>query len=264
MEAKTQIIIPKNEENKHFHVLAVDDSIIERKMLEKLLTISSYHVTCVESGDKALEYLGLVNCHNPVINDDDHVLHDDDDHHDHVNDDHDDGNDDDDVEVSMICPSLPLPDNVHHHHQGQGTRVNLIMTDYSMPGITGYDLLKRVKESSWKDVPVVVMSSENVPSRIHMCLEGAEEFLLKPVRLSDLKKLQPRVFKATPSTSSENEENNKKTNFLAPNDNKISKEEIIKIIADHREDYTTNSIEDETNKISYEIEKFVEISKMNL
>ncbi|XP_021759723.1 two-component response regulator ORR4-like isoform X3 [Chenopodium quinoa] len=169
MEAKTQIIIPKNEENKHFHVLAVDDSIIERKMLEKLLTISSYHVTCVESGDKALEYLGLVNCHNPVINDDGHVLHDDDDHHDHVNDDHDDGNDDDDVEVSMICPSLPLPDNVHHHHQqGQGTRVNLIMTDYSMPGIAGYDLLKRVKESSWKDVPVVVMSSENVPSRIHI------------------------------------------------------------------------------------------------
>ncbi|XP_021743702.1 two-component response regulator ORR9-like isoform X2 [Chenopodium quinoa] len=269
MEAQTQIIIPKNEENnhirdEHFHVLAVDDSIIERKMLEKLLTISSYHVTCVESGDKALEYLGLVNCHSPVIDDDGHVH--DDDHHDHVDDHHDDGNDDDDVEVSMICPSLPLPDNVHHHHhQGQGTRVNLIMTDYSMPGITGYDLLKRVKESSWKDVPVVVMSSENVPSRIHMCLEeGAEEFLLKPVRLSDLKKLQPRVFKATPSTSSESEENNKKSNFLAANDNKISKEEIIKIIADHREDYTSNSNEDETNKISYEIEKFVEISKMNL
>ena len=45
----TQILIPlKDEENhvnnaQHFHVLAVDDSIIERKMLERLLTISSYH-----------------------------------------------------------------------------------------------------------------------------------------------------------------------------------------------------------------------------
>lgn len=27
----------------------------------------------------------------------------------------------------------------------QVSKVNLIMTDYSMPGITGYDLLKRIK-----------------------------------------------------------------------------------------------------------------------
>lgn len=85
------------------------------------------------------------------------------------------------------------------------------MTDFSMPGMSGYDLLKRLKvnfifinfyffevlltfeghsksymhgkmlfvlilfslffhlqKSRWKDVPVVVMSSENVPSRINM------------------------------------------------------------------------------------------------
>ncbi|XP_057532136.1 two-component response regulator ARR6-like isoform X2 [Amaranthus tricolor] len=197
----TQILIPlKDEENhvnnaQHFHVLAVDDSIIERKMLERLLTISSYHVTCVESGDKALEFLGLLNCQSPEVNSD--KGHIDDDHHD--DDIH--GHDDDDG--SVIFHSPPSPDDPYHpQEQGQGTRVNLIMTDYSMPGMNGYDLLKRVKESSWKDVPVVVMSSENVPSRIHMCLEeGAEEFLLKPVRMSDLKKLQPRIEKSTPSTS---------------------------------------------------------------
>jgi two-component response regulator (ARR-A family) len=87
--------------------------------------------------------------------------------------------------------------------------VNLIITDYCMPGMTGYDLLKRVKvrglklnsfplfgrsliilmvhettnhrgveissllansgmqgSSSLKDIPVVIMSSENVPARI--------------------------------------------------------------------------------------------------
>ncbi|GMP46912.1 hypothetical protein CsSME_00014883 [Camellia sinensis var. sinensis] len=65
-----------------------------------------------------------------------------------------------------------------------------------MPGMSGYDLLRRVKGSSWKDIPVVVMSSENVPSRINMCLEGgAEEFLLKPVQLSDLRKLQSYLLK---------------------------------------------------------------------
>ena len=45
--------------------------------------------------------------------------------------------------------------------------MNLIITDYCMPGMTGYDLLRRVKgSSSLKDIPVVIMSSENVPARI--------------------------------------------------------------------------------------------------
>lgn len=50
----------------------------------------------------------------------------------------------------------------------QDLEVNLIITDYCMPGMTGYDLLRKIKESkSLKDIPVVIMSSENVPSRIN-------------------------------------------------------------------------------------------------
>ncbi|KAG2664140.1 hypothetical protein I3760_16G066000 [Carya illinoinensis] len=146
-------------EKQHFHVLAVDDSLIERKLLERLLRESSCKVTCVDSGDKALEYLGLL--------------------------------DSQEIDRSTASSSFPQPSTE------EGLKVNLIMTDYSMPGMSGYDLLKRVKGSSWKDIPVVVMSSENVPSRISMCMEeGAEEFLLKPVQLSDLKKqLQPHLLK---------------------------------------------------------------------
>ncbi|KAJ6304236.1 hypothetical protein OIU77_017995 [Salix suchowensis] len=79
----------------------------------------------------------------------------------------------------------------------QEVEVNLIITDYCMPGMTGYDLLKKVKESSsLRNIPVVIMSSENVPSRITRCLEeGAEEFFLKPVRLSDLNRLKPHMMK---------------------------------------------------------------------
>ncbi|XP_073275758.1 two-component response regulator ARR17-like [Primulina huaijiensis] len=141
-----------------FHVLAVDDSRLDRKLLERLLTVSSYQVTFVDSGDKALEYLGLI---------------------DNINE-----------ENQYQTSSKPsLHDKV--------SKINLIMTDYSMPGISGYDLLKRVKDSSWRDIPVVVMSSENLPSRINMCLEGgAEEFLLKPVKLSDLRKLHSHLLKS--------------------------------------------------------------------
>ncbi|GMI70163.1 RESPONSE REGULATOR 4, response regulator 9 [Hibiscus trionum] len=129
-----------------FHVLAVDDSLIDRKLIERLLKTSSFQVTAVDSGNKALEFLRLNNAED-------------------------------------------------EDHQDLG--VNLIITDYCMPGITGYDLLKRVKQSSsFKDIPVFIMSSENIPSRINRCLEdGAEEFFLKPVQLSDVNKLRPHLMK---------------------------------------------------------------------
>lgn len=153
------------EEEKHFHVLAVDDSFIDRKLLERLLKVSSYQVTFVDSGDKALEYLGLL----------DSI---------------------DNVNATSSSSSSQSP-------QQEGMKVNLIMTDYCMPGMSGYDLLKRVKGSYWKDVPVVVMSSENIPSRIRMCLEeGAEEFLLKPLQLSDVEKLQTHLLKSLDKYSS--------------------------------------------------------------
>ncbi|KAK2442804.1 Two-component response regulator arr15, variant 2 [Trifolium repens] len=123
------------------HVLAVDDSFVDRKVIERLLKFTSCKVTVVESGTRALQYLGL------------------------------------DGDTSSIG--------------FDGVKVNMIMTDYSMPGMTGYELLKKIKESSvFREIPVVVMSSENILTRIDSCLEeGAEEFLLKPVKLSDVKRL---------------------------------------------------------------------------
>ncbi|KAL3345058.1 hypothetical protein AABB24_024155 [Solanum stoloniferum] len=125
-----------------FHVLAVDDSIIDRKLIERLLKTSSYQVTVVESGSKALEFL----------------------------------------EVREVG-------------------VNLIITDYSMPEMTGYDLLRKIKGSSYlKDIPVIIMSSENVPSRINRCLEeGAEEFFLKPVQQSDVNRIKPHLMREKPN-----------------------------------------------------------------
>ncbi|KAJ9184901.1 hypothetical protein P3X46_004586 [Hevea brasiliensis] len=151
-----------------FHVLAVDDSLIDRKLIERLLKISSYQVTTVDSGSKALEFLGL---------------HEDD-------------------QSNPETPSVSPNNN-------QEVEVNLIITDYCMPGMTGYDLLKKIKESSsLRNIPVVIMSSENVPSRITRCLEdGAEEFFLKPVQLSDLHRLKPHMMKTKIKTQKqENEE----------------------------------------------------------
>ncbi|EEF52073.1 two-component response regulator ARR5 [Ricinus communis] len=133
--------------SEELHVLAVDDSLVDRKVIERLLKISSCKVTAVDSGTRALQYLGL------------------------------------DGEKSSVGFN--------------DLKVNLIMTDYSMPGMTGYELLKKIKESSaFREIPVVIMSSENILTRIDRCLEeGAEEFIVKPVKLSDVKRLKNFVMR---------------------------------------------------------------------
>ncbi|KAJ8773702.1 hypothetical protein K2173_006352 [Erythroxylum novogranatense] len=126
------------------HVLAVDDSLVDRKVIERLLKISSCKVTAVDSGIRALEFLGL------------------------------------DGEKRTSGDGL------------DSLKVDLIITDYCMPEMTGYELLKKIKQSStFREIPVVIMSSENIMARIDRCLEeGAEDFIVKPVKLSDVKRIR--------------------------------------------------------------------------
>ncbi|KAL1195125.1 Two-component response regulator ARR8 [Cardamine amara subsp. amara] len=183
------------ETESQFHVLAVDDSLFDRKMIERLLQKSSCQVTTVDSGSKALEFLGLRT-----------------------------------ADESSHDPNATSTSPETH----QEVEINLIITDYCMPGMTGYDLLKKVKESAaFKSIPVVIMSSENVPSRISRCLEeGAEEFFLKPVKLADLTKLKPHMMKT--KLKKENEK-------LTKEENEVSKPEIkedstvIEILPLHQE-----------------------------
>ncbi|GLJ18583.1 hypothetical protein SUGI_0330890 [Cryptomeria japonica] len=129
------------------HVLAVDDCMIDRKIMEKMLKMIFFKVTVVESAARALEVLGV----------------------------HED--------------ELPASDS------NNNLKVNLIITDYCMPGMNGYDLLKKVKETEGlKEIPVVMMSSEDVPQRIKRCLdEGAEDFIMKPLQIADIKKLKNHI-----------------------------------------------------------------------
>uniref|UniRef100_A0A0E0G890 Response regulatory domain-containing protein n=1 Tax=Oryza nivara TaxID=4536 RepID=A0A0E0G890_ORYNI len=70
--------------------------------------------------------------------------------------------------------------------------IDIVLTDYCMPEMTGYDLLKAIKAlGSPNPIPVVVMSSENEPQRISRCLTaGAEDFILKPLKMNDVQRLR--------------------------------------------------------------------------
>ncbi|KAL8155507.1 hypothetical protein AgCh_000774 [Apium graveolens] len=101
-------------------------SMIERKATvaeeESSVIIFVVDVTAVDSGSKALEFL---------------ELHEDD---------------------EQISPSKAFTSPINQ----QEMAVNLIITDYCMPGMTGYDLLKKMKESSFRDMPVLIILSLDV------------------------------------------------------------------------------------------------------
>lgn len=78
-----------------------------------------------------------------------------------------------------------------HHHEAV-----LILSDINMPGMSGLELLKHIKDQYEKPPPVVMMitaygDAENYDRAMQL---GADDFLTKPVDFMELKeKLKQRV-----------------------------------------------------------------------
>lgn len=121
-----------------FHVLAVDDSNLDRKVVERILKKEHCRVTAVPDAFEAMKMLGLLEGGPSKLQ-----------------------------------------------------RYDLIITDYSMPGMSGEEFLVKVKEqSSLQHVPVVLLSSETEPTKVNSCLaQGAMDYLAKPVQWVDIKRL---------------------------------------------------------------------------
>lgn len=70
-----------------------------------------------------------------------------------------------------------------------GNIVDLILSDYTMPELNGYDFLMMLKQNEFlKDIPVVFLSGEeNSTTRIKLLESGAEDFILKPFNPLELK-----------------------------------------------------------------------------
>jgi CheY-like chemotaxis protein len=75
-----------------------------------------------------------------------------------------------------------------------GNHPGLIILDMKMPAINGYHLLKLIRQTpdnewtSWKRLPIVMMSSEAIAADISLCYEaGANSFLTKPVTLDEMR-----------------------------------------------------------------------------
>lgn len=65
----------------------------------------------------------------------------------------------------------------------QDQRFDVVLTDVSMPGLSGRELLERVKEL-YPETPVIVVSGLSDQEQAHSLIDrGAFDYLLKPFRL---------------------------------------------------------------------------------
>lgn len=77
-----------------------------------------------------------------------------------------------------------------------GKKPNLMIADINMPEVSGLDLIEFLRRRpEWKDMPIVVVSSETADTMVDKALRyGADSYLTKPVTLEELEKAMNDAF----------------------------------------------------------------------
>lgn len=75
-------------------------------------------------------------------------------------------------------------------------RIDLILVDYNMPGMTGAELTRRLRaEFVSKDVPIVMITAmEDQVTRSRAAAAGVNRFISKPFRASEVRRVIAEFF----------------------------------------------------------------------
>lgn len=81
---------------------------------------------------------------------------------------------------------------------------DLVLTEVTMPTLSGIELLSRIVASDeCKNIPVIMMSSQDSIGTVLRCMQkGAVDFLVKPVRKNELRNLWQHVWRRHAVSSS--------------------------------------------------------------
>jgi two-component system chemotaxis response regulator CheY len=71
-----------------------------------------------------------------------------------------------------------------------GKTPDLLLLDINMPEVSGLDMLEFLRRRrEWKELPIIILSSEAAESMVDKTLEmGADAYLMKPVTIEELEK----------------------------------------------------------------------------
>lgn len=77
-----------------------------------------------------------------------------------------------------------------------GKRPDLIILDINLPEVSGLDMLEFLRRRpEWKDLPIVMLSSEASDVIIDQALKlGADSYVMKPVTIEELEKAMAIAF----------------------------------------------------------------------
>ena len=82
-----------------------------------------------------------------------------------------------------------------------GKSPDLLILDVNLPEVSGLDLLEFLRRREWKELPIIMLSSEAAESTVDTALKlGADAYMMKPVTLEELEKTMTRVFEKHTST----------------------------------------------------------------
>ena len=73
--------------------------------------------------------------------------------------------------------------------------VNLIVTDINMPGMNGIAFLKELNKSFPRSNVIMVTAYGGVESYIESMNLGAFEYIIKPIKVEELKSILKKIFK---------------------------------------------------------------------
>jgi len=70
----------------------------------------------------------------------------------------------------------------------QGGEISLILLDWNMPGMTGIELLRKIKaDERWKNIPTMMVTTDSEREKIVEAIQvGATNYLAKPFAPEDL------------------------------------------------------------------------------
>ncbi len=77
-----------------------------------------------------------------------------------------------------------------------GGRPDMVILDINMPEVSGLDMLEFLRRRrEWKDLPVIMLSSEAADVMVDRALEmGADGYVMKPVTIDELEKVMAQAF----------------------------------------------------------------------
>ena len=66
--------------------------------------------------------------------------------------------------------------------------IKLILLDWNMPGLTGFEVLQKLKsDTKWEPIPVIMLTSEGDPKNVIKAMKaGANGYIVKPFSQEDL------------------------------------------------------------------------------